>query len=335
MRKRGSFRFAHALGAALLVLAVALPLPAQDGSAHPRITNGPVLEAVTPSSGTIAWSTNVSSGSVVSYGTAKHQLTLRSEMPWGGYTHRVTLHALEPDTTYFFQAKSPDAKGQIARVDDWLQGKKYISEIAKVWPKGPVLPIKIVPPKTLRPGEKAEFRTVISNNKAGHSFPTGPLDLIRAWVEVKVSDASGKVLFASGGLTPEGYVQPGAFELKAEGVNAAGTEIVRHDLWHYVGAKWKRAIFPGYSDMYEYHFNVPRNAKGPLTIAARLRYRKANQYFMDFAFPGKHLQTPITDLSSDRVEVPLASRRETRAKSPAKQRRVSSLTPAREPGFGE
>jgi len=27
---------------------------------------------------------------------------------------------------------------------------------------------------------------------------------------------------------------------------------------------------------------------------------------MDFAFPGKHLQTPITDISSDQVEVPVS-----------------------------
>ncbi len=98
-------------GLLLLLIAVALPLMAQDDGAHPRITNGPVVESVTPHGSTIAWSTNVSSGSVVTYGTARDQLTLRSEMPWGGYTHRVTLHALQPNTTYFFQASSPNAKG--------------------------------------------------------------------------------------------------------------------------------------------------------------------------------------------------------------------------------
>ena len=230
---------------------------------------------------------------------------------------------------------SPDAAGQTQRVTQWLKGEKYIPEIANVWPKGPVLPIKIVPPQAVRPGEPVEFRTVISNNKAGHSFPTGPLDLIRAWVEVKVSDPTGRVIFHSGALLPDDHLEPGTFVLKAEGVNAEGKEIVRHDLWHYVGAKWKRAIFPGYSDMYEYHFTVPRDVKGPLTIAARLRYRKANQYFMDFAFPGKHLQSPITDLSSDRVEVPLAGRSQVRAASSAKQRQVSSLTRSRGPGSRE
>ena len=230
---------------------------------------------------------------------------------------------------------SPDAAGQIARVKQWLEGKKYIPEIAKVWPQGPVLPIRIVPPQALRPGEKAEFRTVISNNKAGHSFPTGPLDLIRAWVEVRVSDQTGRVIFHSGELMADDHLEPGTFVLKAEGVNAEGQEIVRHDLWHYVGAKWKRAVFPGYSDMCEYKFIVPRTVKGPLTIAARLRYRKANQYFMDFAFPGKHLQSPITNLSSDRVEVPLAGNREVQAGTSAKRSKVSSLTSLPKPRTGQ
>jgi Cytochrome c554 and c-prime len=230
---------------------------------------------------------------------------------------------------------TPDAAGQTKRVIQWLEGGKYIPEIANVWPKGPVLPIRIVPPQPVRPGGKGEFRAVISNNKAGHSFPTGPLDLIRAWVEVKVSDQTGRIIFHSGELLPDDHLEPGTFVLKAEGVNAEGREIVRHDLWHYVGAKWKRAIFPGYSDMYEYHFTVPRNVKGPLTIAARLRYRKANQYFMDFAFPGQHLQTPITDLSSDRVQVPLASRGQIRAESSAKRRKVSLLIHAGHPGSGQ
>lgn len=226
---------------------------------------------------------------------------------------------------------SPNAREQTERVVEWLQGKKYIPEIADIWPKGPVLPVRIVPPQMIRPGENVSFRAVISNNKAGHSFPSGPLDLIRAWVEVKVSDQTGHVIFHSGELLPDGHLEPGTFVLKAEGVNAEGQEIVRHDLWHYVGAKWKRAIFPGYSDMYQYKFTVPRDADGPFTITARLRYRKANQYFMDFAYPGKHLHTPVTDLSSDRVEVPLDRRRRVQPAS-SNRRRVSSLASLPEPG---
>ncbi len=94
-----------------LIVTTALGVSAQDDTGHPRITNGPVVESLGPTSGVVAWSTNVSSGSVVNYGTDSAQLTGRAEMPWGGYTHRVTLQPLKPDTTYFFQASSPDAKG--------------------------------------------------------------------------------------------------------------------------------------------------------------------------------------------------------------------------------
>jgi len=175
---------------------------------------------------------------------------------------------------------------------------------------------------------------VLSNNKAGHAFPTGPLDLIRAWVEVKVSDQSGHVIFHSGELTPEDHVEPGTFVLTAWGINPEGKRITRHHLWRFVGLKWKRTIFPGYSDMYEYHLTVPRNVKGPLTISAWLRYRKANQYFMNFTFPGKHLESPITDLSSDRVEVPLSGSKTARTAHSARRSKVSSLAPLPEPGMG-
>lgn len=93
----------------LTLVVGSLALCAQEQA--PQITHGPVVESVTATTGVVAWSTNVSSGSVVKYGTAPDHLTQRAEMPWGGYTHRVTLRKLQPDTTYFFQASSPDAKG--------------------------------------------------------------------------------------------------------------------------------------------------------------------------------------------------------------------------------
>lgn len=204
--------------------------------------------------------------------------------------------------------QSPGWREQVQMVNQWLKGEKVVPEIAGVWPKGPVMPIRLLASApTATRGRPFDFEAVLTNNKAGHSVPTGPLDLIRQWVQVQVFDASGKVLFHSGDLTPQNHVEPGTFVLKAVGVNADAEEIVRHDLWHYIGAKWKRAVFPGYSDMYSYHFVVPVTAKGPLTIVARLRYRKANQYFMDFAFPGQNLQTPITQMSSDRIEIPLST----------------------------
>jgi phosphodiesterase/alkaline phosphatase D-like protein len=95
----------------LLTIALSLFAVAQEDHAHPRITQGPVVEKVTSNTGVVAWSTNVSAGTVVHYGTSPDKLSKRSEMPWGGYTHRVTLRDLQPNTSYFYQVSSPDAKG--------------------------------------------------------------------------------------------------------------------------------------------------------------------------------------------------------------------------------
>ncbi len=203
---------------------------------------------------------------------------------------------------------SYDAAGQTRRVLAWLKGQVVIPEIANIWPKGPVIPIKVVAPATAQPGQKIQFRVVLTNNKAGHNFATGPLDLIRAWVEIEVRDQKGQVIFHSGVLNAQNHVEPGTIVLRSIGVNPEGKPIVRHHLWHYVGTIFKRSIVPGYSDMYAYQFTVPRHTKGPLEVTARLRYRKANQYFMNFVFPGQLLKAPITDLSSTSTQIALMNR---------------------------
>jgi hypothetical protein len=76
-----------------------------------RITHGPVVENVTDSTATIAWSTNVNSGTTLRYGTSPNHLDQGAGMPWGGFTHRVYLKDLRPGTEYFFQAESGKAQG--------------------------------------------------------------------------------------------------------------------------------------------------------------------------------------------------------------------------------
>ncbi|HUY80762.1 MAG TPA: hypothetical protein VMU92_03480 [Acidobacteriaceae bacterium] len=199
-----------------------------------------------------------------------------------------------------------DAAAQVKRVNAWLKGQVVIPAIARIWPKGPVIPIKIIGPASAKPGEKVQLRAVVTNNKAGHNFATGPLDLIRAWIEVEVRDASGQVIFHSGQLTPQNHIEPGTIVIRSIGVNPEGHPILRHHLWHYVGTIFKRSIPPGYSDMYAYHFTLPKHVQGPLQVTSILRYRKANQYFMNFAFPGQFRKAPITDLSysSTTIQIP-------------------------------
>jgi hypothetical protein len=40
-------------------------------------------------------------------------------------------------------------------------------------------------------------------------------------------------------------------------------------------------------------------------VQARLRYRKANQFFMDAVYPQRREEAPITDISLDSEQIPV------------------------------
>jgi phosphodiesterase/alkaline phosphatase D-like protein len=75
------------------------------------ITNGPVVENVTDTTAQIAWSTNVSSSTIVHYGMDPLQLNGAASMPWGALTHRVQLKNLKPNTMYYFRVESGQGQG--------------------------------------------------------------------------------------------------------------------------------------------------------------------------------------------------------------------------------
>jgi Purple acid Phosphatase, N-terminal domain len=76
-----------------------------------QITHGPVVENVTDTTAEIAWSTNVNSGTALHYGTDASHLDQTAGMPWGGFTHRVLVKNLKPNTTYYFKAESGQGQG--------------------------------------------------------------------------------------------------------------------------------------------------------------------------------------------------------------------------------
>ena len=203
--------------------------------------------------------------------------------------------------------KLDGAEEHIGLVEEWLRGDTRVPEIEEVWAKGPAVPVAIIAPGQVRPGEQLRVRVNVTNNKVGHSFPTGPLDLIESWIEFTATDDAGKMVFRSGHLDEDLHVEPGAFVFKAEGIDEHGKLIDRHNLWDMIGARYKRSIFPGYTDTVEYAFTVPRSARGTLRLSARLRYRKVNQNFIDTVVGKGAFTTPITDMSQDSQVVRLVA----------------------------
>jgi hypothetical protein len=187
----------------------------------------------------------------------------------------------------------------------WLQGKLAIPEIEAKWKPDdvPVVSLQLIAPDVVRPGAPVTVRGIITSNKVGHDFPTGPLDMIQSWVEVVARDDQGRIVYESGTMDDRGFVQPGAFAYKAEPIDQYGNLIDRHNLWEMVGVRSRRALFPGAADTAAFTWNSPPR-QGRLTVVARLRYRKVDQFLLNYMrsvgffpeFEGRDLTAPITDL---------------------------------------
>jgi hypothetical protein len=141
---------------------------------------------------------------------------------------------------------------QVELTEAWLQGRYEIPEIQDKWSSGPIVEIALDVPETVVPGEEFPVRVVLTANKVGHDFPTGPLDIIQSWIALSVTAEDGTVIFATGRRDEKNFIEPGSFMFKVEPVDQYGNLIDRHNLWEMVGVRFRRALFPGYSDNVEF-----------------------------------------------------------------------------------
>jgi hypothetical protein len=221
----------------------------------------------------------------------------------------------------------PGAEEQVELTEKWLRGEIEIPEIADKWVKGPAIPIQLVVPETILLNEEVKIVTVITNNKVGHDFPTGPLDIIQAWVELIVTDQNGNEIFTSGLIDERNFVQPGSFIFKVEPVDQYGNLIDKHNLWEMVGVRFRRALFPGFSDKAEFtfacpssvqitedmelpemnsefEFKAPGNQITELNVTAKLLYRKFDQYLLNYLFGEEAgITSTITVMSEDQKTI--------------------------------
>ena len=142
----------------------------------------------------------------------------------------------------------PGAQEHVKLTEQWLRGEIKIPEIADRWTTGPVIRLELQGPESVQPGAAVDIRLILANNKTGHGFPTGPMDVIRSWVELTVVDDQGKLVYEQGKIDDDGKMNPDAFIFKAEGIDREGKLIDRHNLWEMVGAQFKRVLFPGMED---------------------------------------------------------------------------------------
>ena len=148
-------------------------------------------------------------------------------------------------------------------------------------------PIDRVTP-AVKAGESVRVDVVVRTRKVGHFFPSGTVDAFDVWVEFEVLDADGERIFWSGQVADDGRgpVDPGAHFYRALQVDAHGNPIDKRNAFHMRGLVYARLIPPGAADVVHFLVEIPDDAKGPLTLRAKLNHRKFSHFYTAFSYAG-------------------------------------------------
>src|SRR5579885_2126927 len=136
-------------------------------------------------------------------------------------------------------------------------------------------------------GEEAEASAPATIRDVGKI--SAPIDAFDVWLELQACDADGRVIFWSGNLTENGKgpVEPGAHFYRSYQLDAAGNPINKRNAWQTRSTLYVRLIPPGAADTVHYLVHVPRDAKGPIHLTAKLNYRKFSWYYTQFSYAGQ------------------------------------------------
>jgi Flp pilus assembly protein TadD len=152
-------------------------------------------------------------------------------------------------------------------------------------------------PVEIEPGDDLIVSVVIQNKGIGHNLVPEQRDFYECWVEFEATDATSRTLIHSGGLKPGGSLDQTAHSFTNRLVNSKGTLNDRHQVWDTRVIAFNNTIASGRSQIVRYEFKIPANPTGPITLTARVNYRRFNQHFIDFGL-GKHYEMPAVDMAS-------------------------------------
>ena len=202
----------------------------------------------------------------------------------------------------------PGGEEQAELTIRWLRGEIEVPEIAHKWTTGPTVEMQIDAPERIRAGDLVNIKLHLHNNKTGHDFPAGPLDVLESWIELTVEDNLGNTLMELGADRSISPSIDAPVVYKADWYDSQGLPVERHNLWDVVGASYKRTIRSGGSDVVDVPFRCPGIARPRLSesasqdtpgerksdvvfainnaemtelnVTARLLFRKANPEFL-------------------------------------------------------
>src|SRR5205807_3735400 len=179
----------------------------------------------------------------------------------------------------FLRGTDPEGKDRKLRID--LFGLKEGGSIdgRLLAPLRPQLP-------PLKPGATYLVEVVIRTLNLGHPFPQGTADSNEIWVDFEARSGN-RVIGRSGGLSQgddTGTVDEGSHFVNVLMLDRHGNRINRRNPQDIFVPLYDHQIPPGAAQVVHYELRVPDGLKAPITVNARLRYRKFDHEYMSIVY---------------------------------------------------
>ena len=238
---------------------------------------------------------------------AKNQSGLSAHSSPGGNT---ALFAQMGDSPRL-KAEEDFLKNRISLDILALRRKATSSAAPEEW----IAPLDSLPPHlAFKPGEEVSLDIVVFNHGVGHDFPAGYADLKEAWVEVEITDSTGKRLLQNGAdseLKPA--LRPEIHQYRTLALNRKGEPIHYAEHSEQVVSVYRKIVPSGGSDIARYRFKIPeRDAvgmpiSGKIGIRAYLKYRSLSPEFSRWSLGSDSKSPPVTTLATSSVVISLSS----------------------------
>ena len=157
----------------------------------------------------------------------------------------------------------------------------------------------------LVPGRRYLVEAVVRNLRVGHHLTQGTADSNQLWVDLRVS-AGGRLIGRSGGIGPDGTVDPWSYFVNAYVLTKEGVRLDRRNGQDTFVALYDHQIPPGAATVVHYLLEIPEDVSGPITIDAALRYRKFDTTYLRHVQGEGFLRNdlPVVTLAADQISVP-------------------------------
>jgi len=165
-------------------------------------------------------------------------------------------------------------------------------------------PIRPQTPR-LKPGGKYLVEAVVRTLGIGHPFSQGTADSNEIWVEL-IARSGDRVVGHSGGIGPDDTVDPYSHFINIYMLDRNGNRIDRRNAQDIFVPLYNKQIPPGAGQVVHFALEVPSGEAGPITLEAKVNYRKFDRTYLNFIFgKGKGPKLPVVVMASDLVRLPV------------------------------